>query len=76
MCPEILQCAPCMQKIGAQLSLPASELGKACTFSPNPGRNSHYIYQPSSFRIFRSELEQFMRKATLELQENFYLLLD
>jgi hypothetical protein len=46
----------CMQKVGAQLSFPASVLGKVRTFSPNPGRNSHYKYQPSSFRISRSEL--------------------
>jgi len=39
-----------MQKVKAQLSFPASVLGKARTFSPNPGRNSHYKYQPSSFR--------------------------
>ena len=67
---------PCMQKCEAQLSFPASVLGKARTFSPNPGRNSHYKYQPSSFRISRSELWQFKRKATLELRESFYLLLD
>jgi len=36
---------------------------------------SHYKYQPSTFRIYRSELEQFKRKATLELRKCFYLLL-
>ncbi|KEH41934.1 hypothetical protein MTR_1g057760 [Medicago truncatula] len=69
-------CARCMQKIGVQLSFPASVLGKARTFSPTPGRNSHYKYQPSSFRIPHSELWQFKRKATLKLRESFYLLLD
>jgi len=39
-----LACASGMQKCGAQLSFPASVLGKACTFSPNPGRNFHYKY--------------------------------
>jgi len=39
-----------MQKLRAQLSFPASVLGKPLTFSPNLGRNSHYKYQPSSFR--------------------------
>jgi len=58
-----------MQKVDAQLSFPAFVLGKACTFSPNPGTNSHYKYQPSSFKLW-----QFKRKATLELQESFYLL--
>jgi len=71
-----LACAPCMQKCGAQQSFPASVLGKARTFSPSLGRNSHYKYQLFSFRISRSELWQFNRKATLELQESFYLLLD
>jgi len=71
-----LLCAPCIQKVRAQLSFPASEMGKARTFSANPGRNSHYKYQPSSFKISRSELEQFKRKATFELRESFYLLLD
>jgi len=42
-----------MQKVGAQVSFRASELGKARTFSPNPDRNSHYKYQPSAFRISR-----------------------
>jgi len=65
-----------MQKVGAQLSFPASEMGKARYFSRKPGRNSIYKYQPSSFRISRSELEQFKRKAALELRESFYLLLD
>ncbi|KEH33802.1 hypothetical protein MTR_3g453080 [Medicago truncatula] len=51
-------------------------MGKACTFGLNPGRNSHYKYHPSSFRIARSELKQFKRKGTLELRESFYLLLD
>jgi len=68
--------APCMQKVGAQLSFPTSVLGKAHTFSPNPGRNSHYKYQPSSFRISRSELWKLKRKTTLELRESFYFLLD
>jgi hypothetical protein len=67
---------PMHAKHGTQLSFPASALGKARTFSLNPGRNSHYKYQPSSFRISRSELWQFKRKASLELQESFYLLLD
>jgi len=67
---------PCMQKVGAQLSFPASVLGKAHTFSPNPDRNSHYKYQPSLFIISRSELCQFKMKTTLELRESFYLLLD
>ncbi|RHN74251.1 hypothetical protein MtrunA17_Chr2g0308261 [Medicago truncatula] len=61
-------CAPCMQKVGPQLSFPASVLGKARIFSTNPGRNSHYKYRPSSFRISRSELEQIKRKETLELR--------
>jgi len=39
-------------------------------------RNSHYKYQPSSFKIYRSELWQFKRKAILELQRSFYLLFD
>jgi len=65
-----------MQKVGGQVPFPASEMGKARTFSPNPGRKSHYKYQPSSFRISRSKLEQFKRKATLELRDSFYLLLD
>ena len=65
----------CMQKVGAQMSFFASELGKARTISTNLGWNSHYKYQPSSFRISRSELEHFKRKATLELRESFYLLL-
>jgi hypothetical protein len=76
MPPVHLICAPCMQKVGAHLSFPASEMGKAYTFSSNPGRNSRYKYQPSSFKISRSELEQFKRKITLEIQESFYLLLD
>ena len=50
--------------------------GLACVFSPNPVRNSHYKYQPSSFIISRSELWQFKRNATFELQVSFYLLLD
>jgi len=58
-------CAPCMQKVVAQLSFPASELGKVRTFIPNPGRNSHYKYQSS-----------LLRKATLEFQDSFYFLLD
>jgi len=33
-------CALCMQKVGAQLSFPASEMGKARTFSPKPGKIS------------------------------------
>ncbi|KEH38124.1 hypothetical protein MTR_2g461730 [Medicago truncatula] len=57
-----------MQKVGPQLSFPASVLGKARIFSTNPGRNSHYKYRPSSFRISRSELEQIKRKETLELR--------
>jgi len=76
MHPVHLQSAPCMQKVGAQLSFSASEMGKARTFSPYPGRNSKYKYQPSSFRISHSELKQFKRKATLELWERIYLLLD
>jgi len=56
--------ASCMQKVGAQPSFLASVLGKACTFSPNPGRNSHYKYQPFSFIISRSELWQLKRKTT------------
>ncbi|KEH19329.1 hypothetical protein MTR_8g447060 [Medicago truncatula] len=51
-----------------QLSFAASVLGKARTFNPKSGRNSHYKYHPSSFRISHSELWQFKRKATLELQ--------
>ena len=51
-------------------------VGKARTFSSNLGRNSHYKYQPPSFRISRSKLEQFKRKAFLELHKSFYLLLD
>jgi len=66
-------CTPCTQKVGAQMSFLASVLGKARTFSPKPGRNSHYKYQSSL--ISRSELEQFKRKSTLELRESFYLLL-
>jgi len=42
--------APCAsEKCGAQSSFPVF-VGKARTFSLNPGRNSHYKYQPSSFR--------------------------
>ena len=58
MRPVHFLCAQCMPKAGAQLSFPASVLGKAHPFSPNPGRSSHYKYQPSSFRISRSELWQ------------------
>ncbi|RHN55252.1 hypothetical protein MtrunA17_Chr5g0415691 [Medicago truncatula] len=61
---------------GATVFSYTSEMGKAHTISLNPGRNSHYKYQPSSFRTSRSELEQFKRKETLELRESFYLLLD
>jgi len=49
---------------------------KARVFSPNLVRNSYYTYQSSSFEISHSELEQFKRKAILELQRSFYLLLD
>ena len=56
MCPVHLSCAPCMQKVRAQLCFPAFVLGKARTFSTNSGRNSHYKYQPSSFGISRLEL--------------------
>jgi len=42
-------------------------VGKFRVFNPNPVRNSHYKWQPSSFRISRSELEQFKRKAIIEL---------
>ena len=48
----------------------------ARVFKPNPVRNLNYKYQPSSFRISRSELWLFKRKATLELRERIYLLLD
>ena len=51
-------------------------VGKTRIFNPDPGRNSHYKYHHSSFKISRSELEQFKRKANLELRESFYLLLD
>ncbi|AES69265.1 transmembrane protein, putative [Medicago truncatula] len=51
-------------------------MGKTRTFSINSGRNFHYKYQLFSFRISRSELEKFKRKATLELRESFYLPLD
>jgi len=50
-------------------------VGYARVFSLNSFRNSHYKYQPSSFKLSRSELWLFKRKATLELQESFYLLL-
>jgi len=40
MRPVHLACAPCMQKVRAQLSFPASEMGNAPTVSPNPSRNS------------------------------------
>jgi len=76
MRPMHQSCSPCVQKVGAQLSFLASEMGKTHTFSLNPNRNSHYKYQPSSFRIARSKLKQFKRKATLELRESFYPLLD
>jgi len=76
MRPMDFLCAPCMQKVGAQLSFPASVLGKARTFSPNLDRNYLYKYQPSSFKISRSEMWQFKRKETLELRESFYLLVD
>jgi len=33
--PMHLLCAPCMQKVGAQLSFPTSVLGKAHIFTPN-----------------------------------------
>ena len=75
MRPVYFPCAPCMQKCRAQTSFPAFNLGKAPTFNSNLDRNSPYKYYPSSFRISRSELWQFQRKATLELQESFYLLL-
>jgi hypothetical protein len=35
-----------------------------------------FRYQPSSFRISHSKLWKFKRKATLELPERIYLLLD
>jgi len=60
-----------MQKVGARLSFPAFVLGKARTFSPNPGRNSHYKYQPSSFRTV-----SFQEKGEFGASESFYLLLD
>ena len=44
MCLRLFLYAPCMQKLEAQLSFPASVLGKARTFSPKPGTNSHYKY--------------------------------
>ena len=75
MRPVHLACTQCMQKCGAQLSFPASMLGKARTFSQNPGRNSHYKYLPSSFINSRSELWQFKRKKTLEHRESLYLVL-
>jgi len=60
----------------ASENFPAFILGKVRTFIPNPGKNFHYKYWPSSFRISRLELWQFERKATLELKESFYLLLN
>ena len=66
---------PCIWKCGAQASFLVIILGKSRTFIPNPGRNSHYKYQPSSFRISRSEQWQFKGKATLEFHESLYLLL-
>jgi len=50
-------------------------VGKGRVFSPHPVRNLHYKYYSSSFRISRSELWHFKRKATLELREKIYLLL-
>jgi len=44
MRPVHLSCGPCIQKCGAQASFPAFILGKARTFSPNPGRNSYSKY--------------------------------
>jgi len=61
MHPVHLQSAPCMQKVGAQLSFSASEMGKARTFSPYPGRNSKYKYQPSSFRTEAVQEEGYFR---------------
>jgi len=62
-----LACAPCIPKCKVQPSFPASVLGKARTFSPNPGRNYHYKCYISSFINSRSELWQFKWNATLEL---------
>jgi len=51
-------------------------VGKARVFSQNLDGNSQYKYQPSSFTIFHSELEQFKRKAILGGSGGvFYLLL-
>jgi len=76
MRPVHLSCTPCIQKCRTQTSFPAFVMDKIRTFSPNPSKNSHYKYQFSSFIISRSELWHFKRKATLELKESFYLLLD
>jgi len=62
----------CLMRLGCLSCAPyAKSRGTTVTC-----RNSHYKYQPSSFRISRSELWQFKRKATLEIYESFYLLLD
>jgi len=68
-------CAPSIWNARGACIILCFLVGKARVFSPNPDRKSHYKYQPSSFRIYYSELWQFKRKALLELQRSFYLLL-
>jgi hypothetical protein len=69
-------CTPRISNAGGANVILFVFVGLTSVFSPNTMRNLNCKYQPSSFRIFCSELWQFKRKATLELHESFYLLLD
>jgi len=69
-------CAPSISNARGVCVILFVFVGLSRVFIPNPIRNLHYKYKSSSFIIFRSELWQFKRKATLELRENFYLLLN
>ena len=69
-------CAPSISNARGTSVILFFFLGLARVFRLNPVRNLHYKYHPSSFRISRSELRQFKMKATLEVQESFYLLLN
>ncbi|KEH34299.1 transmembrane protein, putative [Medicago truncatula] len=44
--------------------------------NPDIYKKDSWTFESSSFRNSRSELWQFKRKATLELRDGFYLLLD
>jgi hypothetical protein len=48
-------------------------VGKARVFSLNPGGNSHYKYQPSSFTISDLEQEQFKRKEILGASRGVFI---